>query len=136
MARKLFLPIAGAACALALGGCGNTTSSAGFSGAQHEAAQAVANLQSAANAGEGGKICADYLASSIVNALGGRKGCETAIKHQLAQVDNLEITIEAVTLAPGGTTATATVKSTYFGKRRLAKLPLVKENGRWKVAKL
>src|SRR5579872_5595205 len=105
------------ACALLVGGCGSATSTAGFTGAEHDAAQAIANLQSAANAGEGDKICAQYLAHARVRELGGKKGCETAIKHQLAQVDNLEVTIKSVKVAPDGRSATAQVRSVFYGKQ-------------------
>ena len=61
--------------------------------------------------------------------LGGRKGCEAAIKNQLAQIDNLEATIVSMKVAPDGKSATAKVKSTYEGKSREQTLPLVKEGG-------
>lgn len=132
--RALLPALALPLCGLALGGCGAATSTAGFKGEQHEVAQAVANFQSAASAGEGSKICADYLDKSIVDALGASKGCESAIKHQLAQVDNLEITIESVKLGASGRTATVSVKSIYYGKDKLQDLALVKEDGAWKLS--
>jgi hypothetical protein len=132
--RALPPALAATLCALVLGGCGTATSTAGFKGEQHEAAQAIANLQSAATAGEGPKICAHYLAKAIVSSLGGTKGCESAIKQQLAQVDNLEATVESVKLAPGARSASATVKSIKFGKNKLEKVALVKEGGSWKVS--
>jgi hypothetical protein len=132
--RTMTLALAAALCALALSGCASTASTAKFSGEKHAAAQAFANLQSAASAGEGAKICSDYLTKAIVSELGGRKGCESALKHQLAQVDNLEAAIESVTLASGGQSATASVKSIYFGKSKLANVALAKEGGSWKVS--
>ena len=66
--------------------------------------------------------------------LGGRKSCEEALKHQLAQIDNLEATIVSVKVAPGGKSATAKVKSTYEGKTREKTVPLVKEASGWKVS--
>lgn len=131
--RALPPAIALALCTLALSGCGTTTS-APFSGTKHEAAQALANLQSAASAGEGAKICKDYLAKPIVSKLGGRSGCETAIKHQLAEVDNLEVTIESVKLASGGQSATASVHAIERGKTRSQTVALVKEGHSWKVS--
>lgn len=121
-------------CALALAGCGTSTTTAGFSGAKHAAAQAVANLQSAANAGEGSKICSDYLAKSVISKLGGHKSCETALKHQLSEVDNLEAKISSVTLSSGGDGATASVSSIHSGKTKSSNLSLVKEGGSWKVS--
>jgi hypothetical protein len=134
MPRALLSAVLACALALTLSACGSTTTSANFKGSQHEAAQALANLQSAATAGEGSKICADDLARKIVAALHGAKQCEAAIKHQLAQVDNLEVKIESVKLAANGKSASAIVKSIYYGKNKLESVSLVKEGGSWKVA--
>ena len=133
-ARLLAIALPLCALALALGGCGTATSTTAFKGEQHEVAQAVANFQSAASAGEGSKICDDYLSKAIVAALGGHSGCESAIKHQLAQVDNLELTIETVTLGKDGRSATVGGKSIDYGKNKLQDLALVKEGGAWKLS--
>jgi len=125
--------VGAALCALAVAGCG-TTSSAGFSGEKHAVAQVIANLQSAAQAGEDSKICSEYVAKPIVARLGGKKGCEEAFKHQLSLVDNLEVTIESVSVAAGAHTASASVKATHSGKTRRENVSLVKEAGRWRVS--
>lgn len=127
-------PLCALALAAAVAGCGTTSSSSSLKGAQHEAAQAVENLQSHASAGEGAKICSEDLAAAVVERLGGRKGCEEAIKHQLAQVDNLEASVQSVKIAANGRSATASVKGTRSGKTALTNVQLVKEHGRWKVA--
>ena len=72
--------------------------------------------------------------SAIVAKLGGQKACEAALKHQLAQIEQLEATIVSVKVAPDGKSATAKVKSTYEGKKREKQVPLVKEGGRWRVS--
>jgi copper chaperone CopZ len=118
---------------LALAACAGTTTTAGFKGEQHEAAQAVASLQADATAGEEKKICADDLAAELVTRLGGAKKCEAAIKSQLAEVDSLQVTIQSVKAAPDATTATAQVTSIYEGKSRAGTVRLVKESGKWKV---
>ena len=130
------LPTATLACALALAlsACASTTSTSNFKGTEQQAAQAVANLQSAASAGEGSKICADDLTHAIVSELGGAKGCEKAIKSQLAQVDSLETTIESVKVAADGSSATATVKAIRYGKKSLETVALVKEGRSWRVS--
>jgi hypothetical protein len=120
----------------ALAACGSTVSTAGFKGQQHEVAQTISNLQTDATAAEQSKICADDLAASVVRELGGTKGCEAAIKSQLAQVDSLEVSVESVKLAPDGTTATAQAKSIHEGKSRASAVSLVKEGGKWKVSGL
>ena len=121
--------------ALGVGACGSTTvSTSSFKGEDRAVAQAVANLQSNATAGEERKICAADLAGPIVTRLGGTKGCEATIKHQLTEVDSFEVTVESVQVA--GTKATANVRSTKSGKTWLATLALVREGGKWKTSEL
>jgi hypothetical protein len=120
--------------ALALGACGSTVSTSGFKGEQHEAAQAISNLQSDATAGDEKKICTNDLAAAIVTKLGGTSACETAIKNQLAEVDSLEANIKSIAIT--GTAATASVKSIYSGKTRVHSVSLVREGGKWKVSGL
>ncbi len=136
--RTLALP-SFALLALALGACGSTVSTSGFKGEQHEAVQAISNLQSDATAADQKKICADDLAAAIVNKLnklGGAGGCEAAIKNQLAEVDSLEVNIQSVKITAAGASASASVKSIYSGKTHLHSVSLVKEGGKWKVSGL
>jgi hypothetical protein len=121
-------------CSLAIAACGTTTSTAGFKGAEHEVAQTVADLQADVTAGEQKKICANDLAVSVVDKLGGAKGCETTIKNQVAEIDSTELQVESVKV--NGTQATATVKSVFGGKKKLTTVTLAKEGGRWKIASL
>jgi hypothetical protein len=123
-------------CALTLSACGSTVATAGFKGEQHEVAQTISNLQADATAGEQKKICANDLAAAAVARLGGSKGCEEAIKKQLAEIDSLEVSVQSVKLAAGKTSATAAVKSIYEGKKRPSTVSLVKEGGKWKVSAL
>jgi hypothetical protein len=120
--------------ALALYGCGSSVSTSSFKGAQHEVAQTAANLQADATAGEPKKICANDLAAPVLARLGGQKGCEKAIKDQLAETDSLELSVQSIQIDAAGTTATAHVKSTYAGNRRAGTITLVKEGGSWKVS--
>jgi hypothetical protein len=121
-------------CAVALAACGATVSTAGFTGEKHAVAQTISNLQAAATAAEQKKICAEYLSAAVVTRLSGTKGCEAAIKSQLTEVDSLEVTVESVTLAADGKSASARVKSIHEGKKALSTLPLVKEGGKWKIS--
>jgi len=135
---------AGAALSLTLlaagtSACATTSSSNSFKGEQHAAAQTIANLQSAATAGEAAKICNKLLAHSLVarlDALPG--GCRQTIKKQLEEIDAFEVTVNSVALAKQGATPTATVrvKSTFAGKSRPSALTLVKEGGAWKISGL
>jgi hypothetical protein len=120
---------------LGVSACGSATvSTSSFKGEDKAVAQAVANLQSNATAGEEQKICAADLAAPIVTRLGGKKGCEAAIKHQLTEVDSFEVTVESVQVT--GAMATASVKSIKSGKTSLHTLTLVKESGKWKTSSL
>jgi hypothetical protein len=130
--HALCLPLS----ALALTGCGSTVSTANFKGAQHEVAQTISNLQADATAGEQKKICADDLAAAVITRLGGKKGCEAAIKKQLAEVDSLDVSVQSVQLASTGTHASASVRSIYEGKSRPGSVSLVKESGKWKISGL
>jgi hypothetical protein len=122
---------------LALAACGTTAvSTAGFKGQQHEVAQTISNLQADATAAEQKKICTNDLAAPLVEKLGGTKGCETAIKSQLTEVDSLEASVLSVTVAADGKTATAQVKSIHEGKSHSSGLSLVAEGGKWKISGL
>jgi len=124
-------------CALLLAACGAaSTSVSGFSGVKHEVAQTIASFQSDANATEEKKICANDLAAHIVQSLGGVRGCEAAIKTQLRQVDNVELSVQSIQLGARGTSANASVKSVHEGKSRPSTMQLVKEGGRWKISGL
>lgn len=122
--------------ALALVACASQVSTSSFKGEQHAAAQTVANLQADATAGEEKKICTEDLSASVVTRLGGTKGCEAAIKKQLAEVDSLELSVSGVTVEPSGKTATAQVKSIREGKKHAGTVTLVKEGDRWKISAL
>jgi hypothetical protein len=135
MARLLPLTaLCSCAAALTLSACGTTTSTSSLKGEQHEVATRVADLQSDVTASDNSKICTNDLSSTLVTRLGGRKSCEAAVKHQLTQIDNPEVTIQSVKIAPGGKSATATVKSIHEGKTTTGTVTLTKEGGRWKVS--
>jgi hypothetical protein len=122
--------------AFALAACGTTVSTTSFKGAQREVAQTIANFQAAATSGEQKKICTEDLAAPLVARLGAAKGCEAAIKSQLAEVDSLDATVESVKLGAGGRTATAQVKGVHEGKKTTSALALVEEGGKWKISGL
>jgi copper chaperone CopZ len=113
--------------------CGSTVSTSNFKGEQHAAAQAIADLQADATAGEEKKICKNDLAAGVVTKLGGKKGCEKTIKTQLTEIDSLEVSVQSVQIAAGGKTAIAHVKSTYAGKKRAGTVSLAKEAAGWRI---
>ncbi len=123
-----------ALCAGVLAGCGSAVSTTGFSGAQHEVAQTIANLQTNATASNEKKICAEVLAASVVKSLGGAQGCEAAIKTQIGEIDNLEATVKSVSI--NGDSATAEVVAINEGRKHLETVVLVKEPGGWRISSL
>jgi hypothetical protein len=122
--------------ALGLSACGSAVSTSSFKGEQHEVAQAIANFQTAATTGEYKKICGEMLSATIVARLQGTKSCEKAIKNQLAEIDNLQVSVQTVQVASASRRATANVGSVYEGKTRVGKLSLVKEGKHWKISGL
>jgi hypothetical protein len=126
----------GATLALALVACGSTVSTSKFKGEQHAVAQAISDLQADARAGDEQKLCSNDLAASVVARLQAAPGgCKKALKGQLTQLDNFDVTVESVQITSAGNkqTATARVKSVYNGKKRIRTVSLVKEAGKWKI---
>jgi hypothetical protein len=125
--------------AAGLAACASTTSTAAFKGEEHAVAQAIANLRSDATADNERKVCADDLASAVVARLNtARGGCAQAVKNQLAEVDNFEVSVQSVQVKSVGmhATASARVASIQAGKTGLSTLALVKEGGKWKISGL
>jgi hypothetical protein len=132
--RRVFAFACLSLCALVASACGTTTSTSNFKGAEHEAAQTVADLQSDITASEKKKICERDLGAPIVTKLGGQKACEEAIKNRLTEIDNTELTVESVKVE--GDKATAQVKSVYGGKKQIRSVTLAKEGGRWRITSI
>jgi hypothetical protein len=132
--KHVLAPLSVAFCALALAACGSAVSTGSFKGEPHAVAQTISNLQADATAAEQKKVCANDLAAAVVKRLGGQARCESAIKTQLTEVDSLELTVQSITVAVGGATATASVRGIHEGKSRVGAVSLVKEGGKWKVS--
>jgi ABC-type uncharacterized transport system auxiliary subunit len=123
--------------AASLSACGNTVSTAGFKGEDHEVAQAISRLQTDATAADKQKLCAADLASAVVARISAAPGgCQQVIKNQLAEIDNFEVSVQSVQVTAAGArrTASAHVKGIYAGKMVLGTLLLVKELGKWKIS--
>jgi copper chaperone CopZ len=119
-----------------LSACATTVSTSGYKGEAKDVAQTVKDLQADVTASEEKKVCNNDLASSVVKALSSSPGgCEKAIKDQVAEIASLEVNIQSIQITSPGKTATAKVKSKYSGKNRISSILLVKESGKWKVAK-
>jgi hypothetical protein len=119
-----------------LAACGSTVATSSFKGEQHEVAQTISNLQSDTRAGDQQKVCENDLAGPVLTRLSTTPGgCKQAIKGQLAEIDNFDVTVESIQITGSGSkrTATARVKSVYNGKSRLRTVSLVFEGGKWKI---
>jgi hypothetical protein len=123
-------------CATALAACAKTVSTTGLKGGQHEIAQTIANLQADVTSADKKKVCTRDLATAVVKRLGGVKQCEKTIKGQLAEIDNLEASVQSIQIAPSETSASAQVNSIYAGKKQISTLTLVKEGTKWKISDL
>jgi hypothetical protein len=125
------------ALALSMGiiACGSTVSTSGYKGESHNVAQTISNFQSDATTGDQQKLCQNDLALAVQTRLkAAGSGCQQALKDQLPQIDNFNVTVESI--AVSGDTATAKVKSTYSGKSRISTIQLVKEGKDWKISSL
>jgi hypothetical protein len=134
--RRLAVLAGALATALVLAACGaSTTSSKSYTGSKKGVAEAISSFQSDATALDGGKICKELLAAPVVERLT-EKGatCERSIKSALEEVDTYTVTVEEIEV--NGSSATAKVKSTVYGKEKAGTMSLVKEGGSWKVSDL
>jgi hypothetical protein len=116
--------------------CGSTVATSSFKGEQHEVAQTISNLQADVRAADQQKVCENDLAGTVVTRLSTAPGgCKQAIKGQLAEIDNFDVTVESVHVTGTGSkrTATARVKSVYNGKSLARTVSLVFEGGKWKI---
>jgi hypothetical protein len=124
---------------IGLSACATTVSTSSYKGEAKDVAQTVKDLQSDVTANDQKKICKNDLSSAIVKSLSSAKGgCEQAIKDQLAEIASPELTIKSIQVGgtPAARTATVRAASKYSGKNRVTTLSLVKEDGKWKIAKL
>jgi hypothetical protein len=130
--RRLVAGLCALAFATGIAACGETASTSGFKGEEHNVAETVSSFQSDATAADEKKLCENDLAATLTKSLQGSGGCQTALKNQLREVDALGLTIETISIKGKG--ALAKVKSAYSGKSRVTALTLVKEGSHWKIS--
>ena len=122
---------------IGLSACATTVSTSGYKGEAKDIAQTIKNLQSDVTAGDQKKVCQNDLASSVVKSLSSAPGgCQQAIKDQLKEIASFELTVNSIQLTSAGHAAVAKVKSKYSGKNKISTISLVKEGGKWKIAKV
>ena len=121
--------------AVTVAACGETTSTSGFKGEAKAVAQTISDFQSDETTGNQQKICSNDVAGSLKTRLqAAGSSCQAAFKSQTAEIDTFGLSVQSVQV--NGTTATASVKSTWSGKTLLARMQLVKEGTRWKISGL
>jgi Putative lumazine-binding len=128
-----------ATCAALVAGCqptaGSSTKLSRFTGAQRQAAQAVVDLQSAADDGKYDHICRDLLAKALADRLAARgHGCADVVHEAIRDSDSIDMTVQSVRVT--GPRASARVKLETGKKDRTATLALVREGGTWRIAGL
>ena len=120
--------------ALVLAGCGGEASSAGdFEGEQRRVADAVEEIQTAAQRRDAEALCRDLLAKSLRDRVAqGGTSCDKEMEKAVEDADALDLDVEKVEIS--GTTAKVTVAGDAGEDRRSAVLDMVKEDGRWRAA--
>jgi hypothetical protein len=129
------LPVAALATIALAAGCAPQTSSSSnstskFRGAQRDAAQAVEDVEAAANDGDGAKICRDLISASLRQRLAQHGACASVVKEAIKDADSVGMKVDGVRIA--GDKATARVTFETGKKDRTATIGLVREGGRWR----
>jgi copper chaperone CopZ len=134
--RTLLAAVLGAAVLAA--GCAPQQSSSSdkvskFTGDQRAAAQAVEDLESAAQDSDEAKLCNQVLAKSFADRIGAAGGgCVDAVNAALKDTDSVDMTVESVRV--NGDRATARVTFETGKNDRQGNVTLVREGGGWRVA--
>jgi len=117
----------------ALAGCGATPSSAGdFEGDQKAVADAIEEIQSAAQRREADRLCRDLLSRRLRDGIAaGGTSCDSEVGKATEDADAYELEVQKVNVT--GTTASATVKGEAGDRDVTRTVRLVKEDGRWRV---
>ena len=122
---------------IGLSACATTVSTSAYKGEAKGVAEAIKNLQTDVTAAEQKKVCQNDFAASVVKSLSSSSGgCQEAVKKQLAEIASFEVDVQSIQITSPGKTASANVKSKYSGKTSPSTISLVKEGGKWKIAKL
>ena len=129
------LPAAGAALAVALGGCGEREEPPLARGPTAEAAATVQALERAAARRDFGAICRRLLAAEARRRLGG-DGCPLRLRHRAAGLRSPRVGVVHITLR-GRRAASVRVRARAAGERPADEtIELVRERGRFRIAAL
>jgi hypothetical protein len=109
----------------------SSSSSTKFTGAQKDVAQAVEDLESAANDGDGAKICTDIISAQFRQKLAARGACASVVKKAIKDADSVSMKVDQVRI--NGDTATARVTYETGKKDRTGTIPLVRQGAGWRI---
>jgi hypothetical protein len=119
--------------AIALAGCTAASSTGSFSGAEKDVANAIEDLQTAAQRDDETRICRDLVARPVLDKLRTRtppRPCTAVVAQALDDQDSTELTVKDVRVT--GTTARARVELGR-DKDRSTVMTLRREGSAWKI---
>ena len=122
--------LAGAALALAVGGCGDDSNDNGSSDAK-AVAKVMAALNTASRAGDGQRICTELFTPKLANSVSTSSSsgaCAVEVKSKLFSPD-AKISVENIDV-PDGANASATVTE---ANGNTSTIFLVKQAGQWRI---
>jgi hypothetical protein len=129
-------PVALLATSLALAGCGTQaqpSSVDNFQGAEREVAQKVEDLQDAGKRNKPDDICANILATSLVDQIEeAGADCAQEMKKAIEDADDFELDVRSVKVT--GDTATARVQRGDDGPEET--MQFTREKGQWRATAL
>jgi hypothetical protein len=131
------LPAALAATLLAGCGASTTNNAEDFQGDQKAVAQVIDDLEKASKGAnpDTKEICNTIFAKAVADKLRqGSDDCQDAVKRQLKDVSDSDITVKRI--AVNGNTAVATVVSSVNGDDATQTLNLSRDGQTWRIASL
>jgi hypothetical protein len=120
--------------AIAVTGCGSAPrdSAKQFKGEERKVAAPVEALEKAARANEPATVCAKLLTDRLLRQLKQQgTSCRTAVKEAFKDADNLDLTVDDVTIE--GDSATAKIISGKGSKEKTDTLELARDGASWKI---
>ena len=130
VAAALAVALLGAACAPQ---SSTSNSVSKFRGDQRAVAQAVEDLEAAANDSDEAKLCNQILSRALAGRIAAAgNGCQAGVKAAVKDTDSTGMTVEAVQVS--GNRATARVKFETGKRDRRGTIALVREGGGWRIA--
>jgi hypothetical protein len=129
---KLLVP---AVLAVALAGCGQSSSATNFAGAEQGVAEQVEELEAASESRDGDRACSEILSSALRTAMrADGRSCAQEVEEAMQDADDSALDVREVTVT--GDRATAVVTARIDGADRRRTLELVREGNAWRIDSL